>query len=174
MADFDPAFDAMIENEGGFVLHEVAEDRGGLMYAGISRKFHANWEGWPMLLEQRDDALIRIAVKNFYYTNFWHIIKGEKIDDQAVANSLFDFAVDVNALRAVSIAQSVIGVVEDGIVSRKTIDKLNAYNAELFLARFAAEKAVYYMRLVDRLPSQERFLRGWLNRAFKPLTAQST
>ena len=169
MANFDPAFDAMIENEGGFVLHEVDEDRGGLTYAGISRKYHANWEGWQMLLERRDDALVRIAVKNFYYTNFWHIVKGEKIDDQAVANSLFDFAVNVSALRAVSIAQRIIGSVPDGIVGPETIGKLNACNAELFLARFAVEKAVYYMRLVDQLASQEKFLRGWLNRAFRPL-----
>ena len=36
MADFDPAFDKMIRNEGGFKLTNIAGDRGGQTYAGIA------------------------------------------------------------------------------------------------------------------------------------------
>ena len=37
MADFDPAFDKMIRNEGGFKLTHIAGDRGGQTYAGIAK-----------------------------------------------------------------------------------------------------------------------------------------
>ena len=37
MANFDPAFDKMIRNEGGFKLTNIEGDRGGQTYAGIER-----------------------------------------------------------------------------------------------------------------------------------------
>ena len=40
MATFDPAFDKMIRNEGGFKLTNIAGDRGGQTYAGIARNVH--------------------------------------------------------------------------------------------------------------------------------------
>ena len=36
MATFDPAFDKMIRNEGGFKLTNIEGDRGGQTYAGIA------------------------------------------------------------------------------------------------------------------------------------------
>ncbi|HSD38603.1 MAG TPA: glycosyl hydrolase 108 family protein [Rhodocyclaceae bacterium] len=49
MADFSPAFEAMIQNEGGYKLSNVANDRSGQTYAGISRNFHAGWAGWTII-----------------------------------------------------------------------------------------------------------------------------
>ncbi len=37
MAQFEPAFELMIRDEGGYVLHEVPGDTGGMTYAGIAR-----------------------------------------------------------------------------------------------------------------------------------------
>ena len=37
MADFCPAFEKMIRNEGGYVNHTVAGDRSRQTYAGIVR-----------------------------------------------------------------------------------------------------------------------------------------
>lgn len=46
MAEFTPAFEEMIRNEGGYILHNVAGDHGGDTYAGIARRFHPDWPGW--------------------------------------------------------------------------------------------------------------------------------
>jgi lysozyme family protein len=37
MAEFQPACELMICNEGGYKLHTVPGDKGGMTYAGISR-----------------------------------------------------------------------------------------------------------------------------------------
>ena len=37
MAQFEPAFELMIKDEGGYVLHDVEGDTGGMTYAGIAR-----------------------------------------------------------------------------------------------------------------------------------------
>ena len=46
MATFDPAFDKMIRNEGGFKLTNIEGDRGQQTYAGIARNAHPDWSGW--------------------------------------------------------------------------------------------------------------------------------
>ena len=38
MADFAPAFEKMIHDEGGYQLTDIPGDRGGQTYAGIARK----------------------------------------------------------------------------------------------------------------------------------------
>ncbi len=45
MADFIPCFEQTLTLEGGYKLHTVKGDRGGMTYAGISRVHHPNWPG---------------------------------------------------------------------------------------------------------------------------------
>ncbi len=54
MANFEQAYDKMMEDEGGYVLHEVQGDRGGQTYAGIARKMNPKWEGWQHIDYQED------------------------------------------------------------------------------------------------------------------------
>ena len=49
MADFLQAFESMIRNEGGYKLHSVEGDRGGMTYAGIARKRNPQWPGWAAI-----------------------------------------------------------------------------------------------------------------------------
>ena len=46
MGEFEQAFEKMIRNEGGYLLHKVSGDRGGQTYAGIARNFYPDWDGW--------------------------------------------------------------------------------------------------------------------------------
>ncbi|NDF50116.1 MAG: surface-binding protein, partial [Betaproteobacteria bacterium] len=54
MADFAPAYEAMIRNEGGYVLHDVPGDRGGQTYAGIARNMNPRWPGWALIDRGQD------------------------------------------------------------------------------------------------------------------------
>ena len=49
MAQFEPAFEQMIRDEGGYVLHEVPGDTGGMTYAGIARNKNPQWNGWALV-----------------------------------------------------------------------------------------------------------------------------
>ena len=46
MADFSKALKALMRAEGGYKLHKIRGDRGGLTYAGISQRSWKDWEGW--------------------------------------------------------------------------------------------------------------------------------
>jgi len=91
MANFEQAYDKMMEDEGGYVLHEVKGDRGGQTYAGIARKMHPNWEGWQHIDYQETPPTQ--LVRDFYKTNFWDKIKGDDLTHDVIASSIFNFAV---------------------------------------------------------------------------------
>ena len=80
MADFQPAFEKMIRNEGGYKLHNIASDRGGQTYAGIARNSHPNWPGWRFIdANDLDNAELTQRVREFYKAQFWDKISGDGI-----------------------------------------------------------------------------------------------
>ncbi|MEQ3693170.1 MAG: glycosyl hydrolase 108 family protein [Thalassolituus sp.] len=168
MAYFEPAFDAMIRNEGGYVLHAVANDRGGMTFAGIARKFHSSWDGWAIIDSVGpDDARLHAMVKRFYQANFWDRINGQEIDSDVVAGSLFDFAVNAGNATAIKLAQLSVGVNADGWIGPQTLSAINSFDVDLFVARYSLAKVARYAAIVNRDRSQGKFLLGWINRTLK-------
>lgn len=165
MANFLTAFESMIRNEGGYKLHTVAGDRGGMTYAGIARNFHPRWPGWSAI--DRGEIPETELVRQFYRENFWAAIQGDQITHQTVARSLFDFAVNAGVITAVRLAQIVAGTTPDGKIGPKTVAALNALDPEKFVLSFALAKLARYRDIVNKDPTQQKFLLGWVNRTLK-------
>lgn len=165
MADFLPAFERMIVNEGGYVLTHDPNDRGGQTYAGIARKRWPGWVGWRTIdAGGTPDAE---AVRGFYRENFWEPLSLDGLDDQKKAQTLFDFGVNAGVGTAAKLAQIVVGVTPDGRVGPKTLAAMNALHAEVFVLRFALAKVARYRDICTRDKAQRVFLVGWLNRTLK-------
>lgn len=165
MADFLPAFERMIVNEGGYVLHTVQNDRGGMTYAGIARNAWPKWAGWQIIDaggEPQADL-----VRGFYRANFWTPLRLEEVVDQRVAQTLFDFAVNAGVGTAAKLAQITVGTTPDGRMGPKSLAALNGVEPNLFLARFALAKLARYEQIVTRDPKQRSFLLGWVRRTLK-------
>ena len=165
MAEFLPAFERMIVNEGGYVLHTVKDDRGGATYAGIARAFHPNWPGWRVI--DQGETPPADMVRQFYRSNFWHPLRLDEVEHQDVAGNIFDFGVNAGLSTAAKLAQLVAGTTPDGKIGSKTIAALNAIDPDLFVARYALAKIARYRDIVVKNRTQQRFLVGWLNRALK-------
>ena len=165
MANFLTAFESMIRNEGGYKLHTVAGDRGGMTYAGIARNFHPRWPGWSAI--DQGEIPETELVRQFYQENFWAAIQGDRIIHQTVARSLFDFAVNAGVTTAVRLAQIVAGTTPDGKMGPKTVAALNALDPEKFVLSFALAKLARYRDIVNKDPTQQKFLLGWVNRTLK-------
>jgi lysozyme family protein len=165
MSDFLQAFERMIVNEGGYKLHTVSGDRGGMTYAGIARNYWPNWPGWSYLDNQ--DTPPAEMVRGFYRSNFWTPLRLEEVESQDVARTLFDFAVNAGVGTAAKLAQIVIGTTPDGKIGPKTLAALNNYDPELFLARYALAKLARYEQIVTKNRSQGKFLLGWVRRTLK-------
>ena len=167
MADFNPAFEQMIRNEGGYLLHQVPGDNGGLTYAGISQRAHPTWEGWKLLRDDPDNPKITALVRGLYRSNYWDRVSGDDIQDQRIAASIFDFAVNAGVRTASRLAQNVVDVTPDGIIGPVTLERLNASDGNVFTLAFALAKVARYAQIVNRDRSQAKFLLGWINRTLE-------
>ena len=161
MADFLPAFEAMIRNEGGYVLHDVPGDRGGMTYAGIARNMNPQWPGWDLIDHKQE--VPAALVRDFYKRHFWDDIRGDEITHQAVASDIFNFYVNAGGA-ALKLAQLVVGATPDGVFGPRTVAALNAADPERFVLAYALAKIARYRDIVTRDRSQLKFLLGWINR----------
>jgi len=171
MASFHPALDATLKWEGLYSDHP--SDPGGETFHGIARKRHPNWTGWAIIDAlrdglgfpdglQTDQRLVSLASR-FYRERFWDRILGDQIHDQAAANALFDYAVNVGVHEAVKSAQVVLGVMPDAIVGSVTLAALNS--ADDFAARLALRRVRFYAGLCERRPALRAFFFGWIRRS---------
>jgi lysozyme family protein len=168
MADFDPAFEKMIHDEGGYQLTDIPGDRGGQTYAGIARKPNPDWAGWQYI-DRKDFGSATPLVREFYKANFWDPIRGDDLKEQAIAETIFNFGVNAGVGLAIKLAQVVAGATPDGTVGSKTVERLNICTPKNFLASYAIAKIQRYANICNRDRSQSKFLLGWINRTLQGL-----
>lgn len=84
----------------------------------------------------------------FILTNWhWGSGKGGLISFQKMLNQKFGFKLET-----------------DGIIGQKTIDAINSINPKLLYNTAVQWRANFFHQIVANDPSQQRFLKGWLNR----------
>ena len=169
MADFLPAFEQMIKDEGGYVLHDVEGDTGGMTYAGIARNKNPHWKGWPYIDSKEMGGALTGLVREFYKQEFWDKMRGDEIREQDIANSIFNFGVNAGMGMAVKLAQLVVGATPDGGIGAKTVELLNQQNPTDFRKSYALTKIARYAEICNKNRTQSKFLLGWINRTMSGL-----
>lgn len=165
MADFLPEFERVLIAEGGYKLTDIANDKGGQTYAGISRKHNPSWIGWDAI--DAGSTPTSNVVREFYKQNYWNPIRGDEIKQQSVAGVIYDFAVNAGVGTAVKLAQIVVGCTPDGKVGPKTLEAWNSIDEHTFRLAYCVAKVTRYRDIVARDKTQIKFLMGWLNRSLK-------
>ena len=169
MADFNPAFEKMIHDEGGFQLTNIPGDRGGQTYAGIARNANPNWAGWNLVDRQEMGGPLTSMVREFYRVNYWDRVRGDEIADQQIAETIFNFGVNAGVGLAIKLAQVVAGAVPDGGMGPKTVELLNRCTPKNFMVSYAIVKITRYAEICNRDRGQSKFLLGWINRTLAGL-----
>lgn len=171
MANFMLAYQTVLRNEG--LYSNDQNDNGGETVLGISRNNFPSWAGWSIVDATQDksqlakNATLVSLVQVFYLENFWNPIMGDNIQEQDVADSIFDFAVNAGIKTSIRLAQSVVGTKDDGIIGTQTVYALNAYSPSLFVAQFKLKKIERYCNIVDKNATQLKYLKGWCRRALR-------
>ncbi|MBB3187840.1 glycoside hydrolase family 108 protein [Microbacter margulisiae] len=175
MALFLPALQKVLDREGRYV--NDPDDPGGETYKGIARRINSKWEGWvsvdmaktrnefPGNMEK--DAGLQQQVEAFYQVNYWDALSGDKIENQLVADSIFDFAVNAGLKTSASLAQMVVESNADGVIGPESLGKINAFDPDHFLASFALAKIARYITIVRKRPESRKYLYGWVCRALE-------
>jgi lysozyme family protein len=187
VAKFEEAYEKTMGYEGGYVFDP--KDRGGETYKGIARRSHPSWEGWPFIdrvkkgkdWQKNYGPDLEGLVQKFYRAYYWDRVLGDHIPSQAVANELFDTAVNLGVERAGTFLQKSLNalnrnqdrrlypdLVEDGMAGKKTLDALTMYltvdSVAFLLTLMNVFQGHHYTEVMRKSPDQEKFARGWLSR----------
>ena len=169
IGDFVKSFENTLRIEGGYRLTNDPTDRGGMTFAGISRKFNPHWEGWALIdAGKQDDPRMAGMVRAFYKENYWDKMHGDDLVFPEVANTLYDCSVNMGVRNATKLAQVVLGTTPDGAIGPVTLASLNdlgdSKDAEIFTYKYAFAKLARYSEICARDRSQIKYLRGWMLR----------
>lgn len=137
MADFKIAYKKTGGFEGGW--NHVAGDRGLETYKGIARNFHPRWAGWKIIDSKKPlkhnqiikDQMLDDLVFMFYKTEFWDVLGADKIEDQTIANTLYDFGVNAGYGRSIKNMQQTLKIPITGKINKELIHAIN--NPENYL-----------------------------------------
>lgn len=147
--------------EGGYA--NIKEDKGGCTMKGVTigtfRKYFGQDKTCTNLKEITDEQWAHI-----FKNGYWDPCKADEIVDQSIANIIVDWAWMSGVKTVSKKIQTLVGVTADGIIGKQTLAAINNANApELFESIYNERKKFYY-NIVEKTPSQKKFLNGWLNR----------
>lgn len=170
MKSVDELITDILRREGGYVDHPA--DRGGPTNFGITQKTLSRYKGYAVSAEHVKNLDVEVA-RDIYERDYYYGPGIHKLPHQ-IQPFLFDSAVNHGPRRAIKFAQSVsnqAGYVPpldvDGAVgpkTRKGVEWAMRRMGPLYLKALFEERKNFYRLIVEHNPSQQVFLRGWMNR----------
>jgi lysozyme family protein len=157
MGDFAKAIKFVMKNEGGF--SDDPQDSGCVTKFGISQKSYPDLDIEHLTKEQAIEI---------YQRDFW--LPYQDFDDR-LATKVFDLSVNMGHKRAVQILQRALQclgakIVDDGVLGPITKQAVDLANVDMLLTAIKSEAAGVYRNLAATNTSQQKFLKGWLRRAY--------
>lgn len=166
--NFDKSLQLILKSEGGFTMNpldagnKLPDGRQGCTNKGITQ---ASWEefvGHPVTTNDMRN-LTQEQISRFYKAKYWATAKCDQLPS-GLDYAVFDFAINAGVGRAIKTLQQAIGINADGLIGSVTLFELARCNANSIIDKYSEKKIEFYQELVARKPSQNIFLKGWLNR----------
>lgn len=169
MPTVEQMIDDILRREGGFSDDPL--DRGGATNLGITQKTLSRYFGRMATVEEVRELSPDLA-RDIYEQNYYLGPGIHRLPD-LVQPFIFDSAVNHGPRRAIRFLQNVcndagFGPIDvDGAVGPQTVAAAKRAVEEMgpvLLAALIEERRNFYRMIVKADPTQERFLKGWLNR----------
>ena len=154
---FKQIFDRLIGPEGGYV--DDPRDPGGETNWGVTKRT-AQANGYTGNMK----TMTRQQAYEIYYRAFWLRYNCEQMPD-AVAYQFFDAAVNHGFGNASRMLQRAVGVLDDGIIGKYSLEAINRNPISDTLMVLNGERLNFY----TRLKNFDRFGKGWVNRVAQNL-----
>lgn len=158
MTVFTKALKHTLKWEGGDKITRDPHDPGGTTKYGIAQRFHPNVDVVNLTLQQAEEI---------YLKEYWLPLNCAAIEiiSPVLAAKVFDIGVNLGVRRAAKLFQQAIqtmspGLAIDGRIGSATLTALSALDIPTVQALLQERLEAHY-----RAIGNERFERGWLNRA---------
>lgn len=178
MAHLQPAIENTMSFEDPHRTGKVTEDAGGRTRFGIAEKFHPELP--PRFFSRRKDEALAMA-EALLEREYWDKACFAQIEDQGVANKLFDMAVNMGVHQAAIYAQRAVNAAlqiseaqqrlaahridEDGVFGSRTIAAINSLEPAAYVQLLRELSAAHYRHIAGVNPAQAPNLEAWLRRA---------
>lgn len=170
MADFKTAFAFVLQHEDSTRSGKVTVDAGGRTRFGIAEKFHPDLPD-EFFTGPAEDALAE--AEKIEQREYWDAMRLDEVENQNVANKLFDMGINMGARQAALYAQRAANalvavdarVAEDGVIGPRTLAAINAADPIAYYQLLREFSAAYYRHVAAVNPAQAVNLAGWLRRA---------
>lgn len=159
MADILKLAPKIAKWEGGYVNDPV--DRGGCTNMGVTigtYRLYINPNGTCSDLKRMTYDQYALVLRKY-----WDRWRADEIDSQKVADILVDWVYH-SGTWGIRIPQQVLGVKDDGVVGPVTLQAVNDMCANELHTKLWQARKDFLESIVERTPSQGKFLKGWLNR----------
>ena len=154
---FQQIFDRLIGHEGGYV--NDPRDPGGETNWGVTKRT-AMANGYTGNMK----TMTRQQAYEIYYRAFWLRYNCEQMPD-AVAYQFFDAAVNHGFGNASRMLQRAVGVLDDGIIGKYSLEAINHNPISDTLMVLNGERLNFY----TRLKNFDRYGKGWVDRVAQNL-----
>lgn len=161
MANAEKLMPLILKWEGGYSHHP--SDKGRCTMKGITigtyQKFYGYSKTCTDLKCITDDEWLAI-----FKNGYWDPMCGDSIKNQSIANIIVDWAWMSGVKTVSKKIQKILGVKDDGIVGPITMSSINSMEQKPLFDKIYKERENFYYNICKNNPSQEVFLKGWLNR----------
>lgn len=153
------AFTCSRDVEGGHA--NVAGDRGGLTFNGVTQKAYDSWRARHGMASRSVDLITEDEERALYFEDYWTPCRCEDLP-AGLGAAVFDMAVNSGVMNATITLQEALSVRQDGQIGVVTLTA--AANATDPVLRFLRKRNALFRDLVAERPQQVIFLEGWVNR----------
>jgi lysozyme family protein len=171
MSDFLPAYKLERKHEGFFA--NIPGDQGGKTYAGVAQKIYPNWPGF--LVMAKYEATLGRALKTneqvpgmepyveAFYKDLWNKNNFGAINNQDVANIVYDWFINSGSLAFNTKSTNTVGVDEilvskfskqvpvDGKLDTATINAINEVDSTQLYTEIKKQRTVFYNTIANTL-----------------------
>lgn len=172
----DEALAYLFRDEGTAYTNDP-NDSGGPTKFGVTQRAYISFLGrW--VSPDEIAALTPAQAKVFYQSRYWSPLACDRMANSGIATAIFDCGVLYGVGTAAILAQKALSLSGaqlkfDGVLGDKSLAVLNIVKPEEFLRNLHA----FLLQRIDSVikldPKNERFRKGWTNRADRLLTLSS-
>lgn len=156
--------------EGGYVNDPV--DRGGETNMGITRATFDSLASRVLGITP-NDSTFRALTKDqasLFVKYFWDkATYNNSINSQIVAEAITSWnwgsgALGLREFQKMLNEEYGFSLTVDGVIGPQTVKAANSISARALFNKMLERRETFFLSIVDRNPSQARFINGWLNR----------
>ena len=152
--NFKECLAIVLKSEGGYI--NDSRDSGGMTNLGVTKRVWEEYVGHPVETLKK---LTKDDVAPLYELKYWRPCYGEVLP-RGLDFLCFSFGINAGCGRSIKLLQQSLGVVSDGIIGPRVMQKIRESNVTDIIKVFSESRREYY-RTLKQFPI---FGKGWLNR----------